>query len=60
MGSRSPRIAIVGKGALGLLYGSRAARALGPDAVVYAMDAGRLATRTTPTRSTASPSFFAI
>ena len=28
MGSRSPRIAIVGKGALGLLYGSRAARAL--------------------------------
>ncbi len=43
MGSRSPRIAIVGKGALGLLYGSRAARALGPDAVVYAMDAGRLA-----------------
>ena len=43
MPDSAPTVAIVGKRALGLLYGSRAARALGPDAVVYAMDASRLA-----------------
>ena len=37
-----PTIAIVGKGALGLLYGSRAAQALGPGHVAYAMDADRI------------------
>ncbi len=37
----TPRIAIIGKGALGLLYGDMAQKALGPDAVVYVMDAER-------------------
>lgn len=38
-----PRIAIVGKGALGMLYGSMAQDALGEDAATFAMDPARLA-----------------
>lgn len=38
-----PHIAIIGKGALGMLYGSMAADALGEDAVTFAMDPARLA-----------------
>ncbi|MGN0070837.1 MAG: ketopantoate reductase family protein [Atopobiaceae bacterium] len=38
-----PRIAIVGKGALGMLYGSMAQDALGEDAVTFVMDPARLA-----------------
>lgn len=37
------RAAIIGKGAVGLLYGSLIARNVGPDAVEYVMDDGRLA-----------------
>ncbi len=44
MGKRfAPRIGIVGKGALGLLYAHQVTRRLGPGAVTFAMDAGRLA-----------------
>ena len=39
------RTAIIGKGAVGLLYGSLIARNVGPDAVEYVMDDGRLARR---------------
>lgn len=38
-----PRIAIIGKGALGLLYGDMAQKALGRGSVLFAMDPARLA-----------------
>lgn len=40
---RKPRIAIIGKGALGMLYGSMVQDALGADAVTFVMDPARLA-----------------
>lgn len=43
MPNRTPRVAIVGKGALGLLYGSFIVSTCGNDAVTYVMDPERLA-----------------
>ena len=50
------KVAFIGKGGVGLLYGSMIARALGNDAVEYVMDDTRLSvTRAMRSLSTASP-----
>lgn len=50
------KVAFIGKGGVGLLYGSMIARALGNDAVEYVMDDAVLSVmRTTRSPSTASP-----